>query len=456
MAIQRLDPGGYDVSNSTTTLLNAKFNDDNNLVGVTNSATAGRSNQNAYTTSVSGSYLGWWFTSGWQETIHGFAYYNPNTTFTNNNRVCNAQDGATTQVDIRTDGSGHLFATRNGTAIGSASANALAVGWYYIEVKYHIASGTSGSVEVRVTPLGGAASVWLSVTGVNTQATANASANRFYVISRGAVGPQLWKDIYILDAGTGINTTYLGDMTVKVLYSASADGTFQQWAPNTGTQVAAVQDGNTHAGSWPDGDTTFISDTVAGDISAFAMDSTSAAVIFGVEHVTYARTASTGTINQVLVQSGSVVETGATITLTTSYVYYRDIQEQNPAGPATWTAATINGTHPGVKIQATSASARVSQELLLVAYSNVTAPPDEDFWRNAVAPVVASNYLASRPSLDPEEIPAGTLFLRGPLDEDFWLNPVAPVASLNYVRRPFEDREEVLVRTPHGWFWVIT
>lgn len=375
MAIQRLDPGGLDVASTTTTLLNAGFADDISLVGLTGGANAGRYNTHAYTTSVNNSWVGWWFTSGWQEFVFGFAYYNPNTTFTNNNRICNCQDGATTQVDIRTDGSGHLFATRNGTTIGSASSNTLTTGWHYIEMKVKV-DGSVGTVEVRVD---GSSSGWLSLTGQNTKATANASANRFYVISRGAVSSQLWKDIYILDTGTGVNRTFLGDISVVPLYPSGADGTYQQWAANTGTQTAAVQDGNTGTGTYPDGDTAYISDTVAGDISAFTHDACPSGTIFGVEQVAYARATTSGTINLVYVQSGSVAGTSGTKTLTTSYKYYWDIQEQNPTGSATWTKSTVDSTHIGVKVQATSNVDRVSQNLLLVAISNaVTAFNSQD------------------------------------------------------------------------------
>jgi len=374
MAVQRVDPGGLDIASTTTLLLNGGFNNDNSLVGITNAAPAGRSNARAYTTSVANSFVGWWFTVGWQETIFAFAYYNPNAVFANNIRICNCQDGATTQVDCRTDATGHLFFTRNGTAIGSASTQILnIVGWYIIQFRVKV-DNSVGFAELRVKDPTGVTSTWLSVSGVDTQATANASANRFYVISRNSGGNQYWKDIVILDTGTGIYRDYLGDITVKTLYPRSGDATYQQWAPNTGTQVSCVQDGVTHTGTYPDGDTTFISDTVSGDISAFQVDTLlQAGAIYGVVHAIYARTASTGTINEVLVQSGAVVKTGSTITLTTSYLWYQDVSEQNPVGPATWSSMFVNMTHPGSKIQAASASARVSQELLMVIISNDVA-----------------------------------------------------------------------------------
>ncbi|HWW84182.1 MAG TPA: hypothetical protein VNZ26_11295 [Vicinamibacterales bacterium] len=102
-----------------------------------------------------------------------------------------------------------------------------------------------------------------------------------------------------------------------------------------------------------------------------------------------------------------------------------------------------------------------TQEFVFVLGPTMTplTQPDEDFWQNAVAPVVAANYV-ELPFLDPEEIPAGHLFVG--LDEDFWLNPVAPVAASNYVRWPRgvgdsdSDSDAVLFRTSRGFFWVIT
>lgn len=358
MALQLIDPGGEPLQRLGT---GTGIASDDNLAGITSFSPTGRLTTFAYGSSQSQAYIGW-FIGNFQETIFGFAHYISSTTFNLNKRFVSCEDGTTNQVELVTDATGHLIPRRNGTVIGSASANALSTGWHYYEFRTKIAGGSLGSVEFRVDGV-----AWLTLTGVNTQASANAFANRFYVDALGSQ-PLNWKDIYILDRGTGVNTDYLGDVKIATLYPVTADGTFQQWAANTGTQVAAVQDFISHpsTGTWPDGDTTYIFDTVSGNISAFGLQTASLTAIKGVGHLTYARTASSGTINQVLVQSGAVVETSPTRTLTTSYKYYLDIVEQNPTGSVAWTSSAINSTHVGTKIQATSASARVSQEVLLV------------------------------------------------------------------------------------------
>jgi hypothetical protein len=347
MSLLWADPGGeYYFSLGIAGALTAGALNDNSNSSLVSNAAAGRLTTYAISHSGSGNYFAKFF-GNFQTLIAGWANYNSSSVWVNGNRIIAFVDSATTQVDVRTDASGHLFATRNGTTIGSASSGTLTTGWHYYEVKAHIASGTSGSVEVRVDGV-----VFLTVTGVNTQATGNAFANRVYWLPLVQSTQQYYKDLYVLDTGTGINTTYLGDIAVAVIWPNSA-GTNQQWTPNTGTQVAAVQDGIAHTGTWPDGDTTYIGDGTSGHISDFGHQAvTVTGTIFGAIHASYARkdVAGSQSINQVALQSGSVVETGATISLGNAYLYYFDVLEQDPTGPATWTDTTFNATAFGVKV----------------------------------------------------------------------------------------------------------
>lgn len=348
MGVIWADPGGeFYYSLGVAGAVTAKAIDDQNNVVLSNSAPAGRSTTYSYKSTSTNCYFGKFF-GNFQETITGWASYNTSTSYVNGNRLWACQDGTTQQVDLRVDATGHLYFTRNGTTIGSTSSGTVSPGWHYFEVKCKIASGTSGSAEVKMD-----GTVMLTITGVNTQNSGAAQMNRIYWLAVVQASTQHTKDIYILDTGTGTNTTYLGNLTVKVLY-ANAAGTNQQWAANTGTQVAAVQDGKSHSGTWPDDDTTYIFDTVSGHVSAFAMDSVGApASVASAVHVTYARRDSIGSrsINQVAQQSGgSTVETGSAIGLTTTYQYYYDVLEQNPTGPAAWTHTTLDATEFGTKI----------------------------------------------------------------------------------------------------------
>jgi len=77
--------------------------------------------------------------------------------------------------------------------------------------------------------------------------------------------------------------------------------------------------------------------------------------------------------------------------------------------------------------------------------------PDEDYWQNPVAPVVAS-FFQRLPLGDPEEIPAGSLF--GQPDEDYWINPVAPVSATLLWPQPFQfEQNEQATRCLDEDFW---
>jgi hypothetical protein len=74
--------------------------------------------------------------------------------------------------------------------------------------------------------------------------------------------------------------------------------------------------------------------------------------ISGVAHVTLARKddggGTTRQIAQIAVESGSVVETGTTQTLGTSYQYFMDVLETDPGTSVAWTTAGFNGASFGV------------------------------------------------------------------------------------------------------------
>jgi len=72
-------------------------------------------------------------------------------------------EGASIHVDIRINTTGTIFATRNGTTLGT-STNALTAGvWYHIEAKTTI-HDTTGTVDVWVNGVN-----WLSLTGQDTR-----------------------------------------------------------------------------------------------------------------------------------------------------------------------------------------------------------------------------------------------------------------------------------------------
>ena len=344
MALLGADPGGeYYFSRTLAQALAEGIVDDSQQISFVSTAAAGRATTYAFS-SGGGSGVWWGKNLGgnYQDVLVGWANYNSSSLFVNNVVFFTFTDVGTHQVELCTDGTGHLFFRRNGTNIGGTSTNALTTGWHYFEVRAHIASGTSGSCEVRVD-----GTVWLTVTGVNTQATANAYSNRFYIAPTVQNQPQYYKDIIWKN-----DTTYLGDRTVNVLY-ASAAGPSQQMSASSGTQVSCVQDGIAHTGTWPD-DTNYILDSVSGHISDFQFQSITlpgGGTIDGVVHVSrLSKEVGSVVTMQQYTKSGGTTHTSASVTLGTSPIYFFDVLATDPNTSAAWTQTNLNNSTHGAKI----------------------------------------------------------------------------------------------------------
>lgn len=127
------------------------------------------------------------------------------------------------QCDLRVSVAGTLFFTRAGTQIGGISTVALPLNaWTYIEFKATMSS-TVGVCEARINGV-----VVLTATGINNSTTGNAGSAQF-------IGPNsatYFKDMYIVDAGTGANQSYLGDIRVYETFDTGA-GINSKWVAAT-------------------------------------------------------------------------------------------------------------------------------------------------------------------------------------------------------------------------------
>lgn len=343
MGIQFADPGGEYYFSLNTVLAPGVWSGQNNSNLVSN-APAGAATQYGIVVSPGGTFFKN-LASNFARLVIGGRFY-VGGSFSANTVLFQVMDGSSNQVEVRVDGLGHLYVARNGTQLGSVSTNQLAAasGWHYVELDVTI-NGSTGAAQVWVDNVS-----WINLSGQNTQNTANAFANRVQYSNTCTVN-SYWKDMYILDTGTGVNTSRLGDITVGVIYPNAA-GSNQAWTNNGGaSQTASVQDGITHTGTWPDGDTTYISSNTANQISDFAHQALSlTGTIFAVVHASYMRKDDAGsrTVSQVCL-SGATTEVGASISLGNSYQYYYDILEQDPNTSAQWGTTGFNAATFGVK-----------------------------------------------------------------------------------------------------------
>ena len=249
------------------------------------------------------------------------------------------QAGATLTLQLQLDASGHLVVKNSGgTTIATGTTVLLTGVWYYIETKLVV--GTSGTVEVH---LNGVAEI-TSTTGnfgTTNVDTINVKGNG----SGTGATASLFDDLYCVDtSGSSPRNTFLGDVRVETIYP-TADGAHTAWTPNSGTTHFSRVDE-----AQADGDTTYVSDSTPGDLDTYVMgDIDTAATVFGVQTNLYARKddANTRQIAPVVRQSGSD-NVGATVTLSSTYVDYTQIYNQDPTA-ADWTPTTVNADEFGVK-----------------------------------------------------------------------------------------------------------
>jgi hypothetical protein len=105
------------------------------------------------------------------------------------------------------------------------------------------------------------------------------------------------------------------------------------------------------AGTRPNGDVAYISDSTTNDISDFAITPlTLTGVVLGIVHQSYLRKDDMGTrqVAQVCL-SGSATEQGATISLGNTYEYFQDILEVDPNTGTQFSVSGLNAATFGIK-----------------------------------------------------------------------------------------------------------
>lgn len=259
-------------------------------------------------------------------------------------------DAGTTQCELGLSG-GRVVATRNGTLIpGAVGTTPILSGvWYYIE--FRVLVGNAGEVEVRVN-----GNVEFNLSGVDTQNTANATANGIAYHTGTPGGNTIWiDDVYITDTvdngGPHPNDSFLGDIRVPTILpnGNGASSVFDGSDGNSTDNYLLVDE------TVPDSDTTYVEENGVGDKDTYAYSdvSSAAGTVYGIQTMPFARKTDSGTREIVVVtrESGGTEEDGSNLPLSASYVYLFDIREQDPDGNG-WTPTSINAAEFGVKIAA--------------------------------------------------------------------------------------------------------
>lgn len=257
------------------------------------------------------------------------------------------------RVSLGADGRLNVYSmdVTAGTLIGASDPGAISGGaWNHIEAAVTCHAST-GSVEIRVN---GVTVVDLSGVDTDPQATGDLSfwgAGKWGSASGGNREYYL-DDLFAWDDTGDANNDFIGDVKVYTLLP-DADTAQADWTLSAGSDGYALIDEVPQ-----DGDTTYLETSGNGDESDFDFPSLPAEVsaVIGLQAVSVARKTDAGAANlvQSLISSevgsppAAATQDGATHALTTSYSYYADTFDVDPATGAAWTPTAVNGVSLGL------------------------------------------------------------------------------------------------------------
>lgn len=251
---------------------------------------------------------------------------------------------STLHVDLRTDINGNLYATRNGTTIGSVSSTLLLTGvWYYIELKITI-SDTVGVVVVKVDGI-----TALNLSGVDTQ---NGITTTMTAIALGTLSTSThaYDDMYILNTtGSAPNNDFIGEKRITTIFPNGA-GSSTQFTPSAGSNYQNVDDTTSI-----DSDTTYNSSSTPGHIDLYAFENTitGTSTINGIQTNLTVRKDDAGTRTvRPKIRHSSTNYDGTSANLSASYTMLSEKFETNPGTGVAWTTSDVDNAEFGVELVA--------------------------------------------------------------------------------------------------------
>lgn len=295
-----------------------------NAIKVTNAATA------TYTRSLSSTYA---------TLVAGFAIDPGNASAPTDIFVLRASGTSVLRVGL--DSTPKLIVRNSGgTTIATGTTTIQNGVWYYIEVKGFI-NGASGTCEVKLNGVSEIAST------VGNFGSTNFDAIGVVAGGSSSTNQHTFDDIYVLDTtGAAPRNDFLGDTRVVTIFPNGA-GNYSQWTPDSGTNYARVDEST---GTYPDGDTSYVSDSTPGHRDSYAFaDIDGGASVYGVQINLWARKDDSAT-RQIapFIRQGGTDYDGTTVTMASSYTMYSQLYNQDPTNND-WTAANVNGDEFGIK-----------------------------------------------------------------------------------------------------------
>lgn len=260
-----------------------------------------------------------------------------------------SESGSVTHMRVELTPTGKLRVTRNGTQLGSDSPITIALNtYYYFEFKTTI-HDTTGVAHLKVNGVD-----QVNLTNQDTRNGGNAGADSFVFGSLIGVSPFGnidYDDIYVCDAtGSAPTNDFLGDCRVDCI-DPNGNGNSSQFVGSDGNSTDNYLLVDEAA---PNGDTDYVESATVGNKDTYTYENhpIAAGTVYGVQVNMNARKTDAGLRKVVSVARLSTNEVdSAEHSLSTSYLYYRDIRETKPGGGA-WSITDINNAEFGVKVTA--------------------------------------------------------------------------------------------------------
>lgn len=256
-------------------------------------------------------------------------------------------EGGTTHVYFRFNADASISAYNgSGTLLGTSAAGVLpsyTAQHNYIEAKVLI-SNTVGTVEVRIN---GSSTAVLSLTGKDTQNTANAYATQVTLAAGSPSASQetYIDDLYICDTSGSEANNFLGDVRIEYVTTSGAGAT-TNFTPSAGSNYQCVDDNPAND------ETDYVSSSAPGDKDTYAMGnlSSTAGAIVAVCVVSTDRKDDAGTrTHSHRVRLSGTESAGTAFSPTTSYVVHQSIFHTKPGG-GVWTISDVNSVEAGAEL----------------------------------------------------------------------------------------------------------
>jgi len=314
-------------------------------IGSNSFRTPGRSGQGfsaqfQYRGTSSDNYFSYVTDTPQNEWILGFAAYFPQPTGSIETTMIKFMTGSQSELDIKLYWP-HIRVYRGDNTLLAELMNiCLPIRWMYIEIAVKI-DNSSGYVIIRAD-----SSTKLQLTNQDTAVSASPSVNtiNFGAIGITPTGDGWWwaDDFYLLDKTGNEFNDFLGDVVVYTLIP-NADGSTNDWTPNSGTTRYTQVDEIPH-----DSDTTYIYTTVDGAKQYFDFPDQVNITILAVQNTAVVRKddSTTRYIKMCAKLGANEVVTNSWV-LSNSYLHFTQVLPRDPANNQ-WSLQNFNSTQFGL------------------------------------------------------------------------------------------------------------